>query len=171
MVKIKNPGRRCSMMTRNVRQLIPLSVFSEGHDDIPMDEAEIEAAIIAEALTRGPGPCTLKNKKETPKVKKEMPKLPRVITTKKVKRPREVVDTTIPINTRAGARTRSRANEEKKDATSSIVLTVGPGAIWTKRWNEMSGAKEVTEAEVLKIFNHPTTVTQEEPKEETKPQV
>jgi transposase InsO family protein len=180
-VKIKNPGRRCSKMTRHVRQLVPLSVFNEGIEDIPMGEADEEKAIMAEASARKPGPCTLKNQRgviKKAKAKKTGPRLETIIEnetpaistipgpigartrskTSEVVAPETTTITVQPI----GTRTRSRTGEAKKDATSNAVLTIGPGATWSARWNEMSGVQEVKETET-KLFNYNDEVTQEEP--------
>jgi hypothetical protein len=158
-VKIKNPGRRCSTMTRNVRQLIPLSVFNEGHDDVPMGEAEEEALIMAETTNRG-GPCKLKDTR-TP-IKKTKAKQKTKQASPRLAQIKEVMVQTPGAVGSPGTRTRSKTLEERRDATSSIVLSVGPGANWSENWRKMSEIKEVKQAEV-KLFNYEHEVTQEEP--------
>jgi hypothetical protein len=114
-VKIKNPGRRCSKMTRHVRQLIPLSVFNEEIEDIPMGDVEEEKAIMAESVAR-PGPCTLKNQRDVmkkTKAKKTSTKLETIL--------EDETPTVSTIPGPIGARTRSRTSEV---VPSKITVTV-----------------------------------------------
>jgi hypothetical protein len=121
-----------------------------------MDEATAEAALIAEATRRGPGPCTLKEAHEVVKT----PKLAKATNAKiSSKLKTEIVVTTPTLNPGSGRITRSKTVEERKDGTSTAVLTkakitsptLSPGTGRKTRSQTIEERKDVTSTAVLTV--------------------